>query len=67
MTGNFDGFVKSPSAALRFILRHCSVLLSTPHSSEFARLASGAFYCAVPFVDFLRVHQGRFIYYLLYK
>jgi len=23
---NLDGFVKSPDAALRFILRHCSVL-----------------------------------------
>jgi len=33
-----DGFVKSPSAALRFIFRHCSVLLYTPHSSRFARL-----------------------------
>jgi hypothetical protein len=31
---------------LRFIFRHCSVLLCTPHSSRFARLASGAFYCA---------------------
>jgi len=26
-----DGFVKSPSAALRFIFPHCSVLLCTPH------------------------------------
>jgi hypothetical protein len=53
----FDGFVKSPSAALRFIFRHCSVLLCTPHSSRFARLASGSFYCAVQFCDFLRSHQ----------
>jgi hypothetical protein len=30
---NLDGFVKSPSAALRFIFRHCGVLLCTPHSS----------------------------------
>ena len=52
-----DGFVKSPSAALRFIFRHCGVLLCTPHSSRFARLASGAFYCAVQFDDFLRSHQ----------
>jgi hypothetical protein len=33
----FDGFVKSSSvprgAGLRFIFRHCSVLLCTPHSS----------------------------------
>ena len=53
-----DDFVKSPSAALRFIFRHCDVLLCTPHSSRFARLASGAFYCAVSFNDFLRGHQG---------
>jgi len=55
-----DGFVKSPSAirqahgpeqsrraAFRFILRHCSVLLCTPHSSGFARLASESFFFAV--------------------
>jgi hypothetical protein len=53
-----DGFVKRPSAALRFIFRRCSVLLCTPHSSRFARLASGAFYCAVHLDDFLRVHQN---------
>jgi hypothetical protein len=27
-----DGFVKSPSAALRFIFSHCGVLVGTPHS-----------------------------------
>jgi hypothetical protein len=53
----FDGFVKSPSAALRFIFRHCSVLLCTPHSSRFARLASGAFYCVVYVVVFLGNHH----------
>jgi hypothetical protein len=42
-----DGFVKSPSAALRCILSHCGVQVSTPHSVGFARLASEAFYCAV--------------------
>jgi len=42
----FDGFVKSPFSALRFILRHCDVLLSTPHSSEFARLETETFYKA---------------------
>ena len=42
-----DDFVKSPSAALRCILRHCGVTISTPHSSGFARLAYGAFYEAV--------------------
>ncbi len=35
---NPDGFIKSPSAALRFIFRHCSVLRYTPHSSRFERL-----------------------------
>jgi hypothetical protein len=54
---NIDGFVKSPSAALRFTFRHCGVLLCTPHSSRFARLASEAFYCAVGFDDFLRTHH----------
>ena len=29
---------------MRFIFRHCGVLICTPHSSRFARLASGAFY-----------------------
>ena len=44
---DLDGFVKSPSAALRCILSHCGVQVSTPHSVGFARLASEAFYCAV--------------------
>jgi hypothetical protein len=44
---NIDGFVKSPSAVLRFIFRHFGARLSAPHSKRFARLASGAFYCAV--------------------
>jgi hypothetical protein len=30
---NLDGFEESPSAALRFVFRHCSELLCTPHSS----------------------------------
>jgi hypothetical protein len=53
----FDGFVKSPSVrrgGLRFFLRHCGVHISTPHSSEFARLASGAFDFAVQILTFLR-------------
>ena len=52
-----DGFVKSPSAALRYILRHCGVPLCTPHSSGFARLASEAFYFAIlllSFYDFIK-------------
>jgi len=47
-----DDIVKSPYAALRFILRHCDVRTSTPHSSGFARLASGAFYFAVSIMTF---------------
>src|SRR3989339_108854 len=38
-----DGYVKRPDAALRFILRHCGVRNSTPHSSGLARLACGLF------------------------
>ncbi|MCX5907517.1 MAG: hypothetical protein NTY64_10095 [Deltaproteobacteria bacterium] len=48
----FDGFVKSPSAALRCILRRCGVPPSTPHSSGFARLASGVFYFAIHILTF---------------
>jgi len=60
----FDGFAKSPplrrgiknwsapSAALRCILSHCGVQVSTPHSVGFAHLASEAFYCAVWFSTF---------------
>jgi hypothetical protein len=50
-----DGFVKSPTAALRFIFRHCGVLKGTPHSSRFAGLAFETFYCAVPFMMFYDV------------
>jgi hypothetical protein len=42
-SGNFDGFVKSPDAALRFILCHCGVRQSTPHSLGFVRLACELF------------------------
>jgi hypothetical protein len=57
-----DGFVKSPTAALRFIFRHCGVLVSTPHSSRFASLAFGAFYFAVPFstfYEFIILSEGK--------
>jgi hypothetical protein len=47
-----DGFVKSPDAALRFILRHCGVHQSTPHFSGFARLACGHFTKPSHFRDF---------------
>jgi len=49
----FDGFVKKPDAALRFIFprlspgQACGVPKSTPHSSGLARLACGIFYEAV--------------------
>ncbi len=47
-----DGFVKSPTAALRFIFRHCGVLASTPHSSRFTSLAFGLFTLPSHFVTF---------------
>ena len=49
---NRDGFVKSPSAALRFTFVVAAYLVSTPHSSGFARLAYGAFYFAIPILTF---------------
>jgi hypothetical protein len=48
---SFDGFVKSPTSALRCILHPSSLqrTVSTPHSSGFARLEFGAFYFAIEF------------------
>jgi len=37
---------------LHCILRCCGVPLSTPHSSGLVRLASGAFYFAIPILTF---------------
>ena len=37
---NVDGFVKSPSAVLRFIFSHCGVPVSTPHSQRLFALAA---------------------------
>jgi hypothetical protein len=51
----FDGFVKSPSAALRFTFVVAAYLVSTPHSSGFARLAPGAFYFAIPKLTFYEI------------
>jgi hypothetical protein len=48
-----DGLVKSPSAALH--LRRCGVPVSTPHSSVFARLASGAFYETIVLLTFYEI------------
>jgi len=44
---NTDSFVKSSFSALRRILRHCGVAISTPLSPGFARLETKAFYFAV--------------------
>lgn len=58
-----DDIVKSPYAALRFTLRHCGVRVSTPHSSGFTRLASGAFYFVVSmmtFYEFIMSKRRRF-------
>ncbi|MCX5908989.1 MAG: hypothetical protein NTY64_17900 [Deltaproteobacteria bacterium] len=52
---NFDGFVKSPSAALRFTFVAAAYQPSTPHSSGFARLASGAFYEAISLAAFYEI------------
>ncbi len=52
---NFDGFVKSPSAALRFTFVVAAYHPCTPHSSCFARLASGAFYAAIPLATFYEI------------
>jgi hypothetical protein len=50
-----DGFVKSPSAALRFTFVVAAYSVSTLHSSGFARLASGAFYETIVLVTFCEV------------
>jgi hypothetical protein len=55
-----DGFVKSPSAALRFTFVVAAYLLSTPHSSGFARLASGAFYFAIGLRTFYEIIKDDF-------
>ena len=50
-----DGFVKSPFSALRCILRHCDVAITTSHSSGFTRLETGVFYFAVRILSVLTV------------
>jgi len=52
---SFDGFVKSPISALRYIARHCNVLICTPHSSRFMHLELGTFYIAVTNLTFVTV------------
>ncbi|MCX5907243.1 MAG: hypothetical protein NTY64_08660 [Deltaproteobacteria bacterium] len=57
-----DGFVKSPSAALLCIPRHCGV---QPKYASFGRICTPGppkrgrdFYFAIRFNDFLRDHQN---------
>jgi hypothetical protein len=50
-----DGFVKSPSAALRFTFIVAAYFFSTPHSSRFARLAYEAFYFTIPIMTFQEI------------
>jgi hypothetical protein len=49
---NIDGFVKSPSAALRFTFVVEAYFVSTPHSGGIVRLASGSFYFAIQILAF---------------
>jgi len=52
---NVDGFVKNPSAALRFNFVVAAHPGSALHSSVFARLASGAFYETIVPVTFYEI------------
>jgi hypothetical protein len=53
-----DGFVKSPSAALRFAFVVAAYLVSTSHSSGVARLAYEAFYFAIRIMTFYENIKG---------
>jgi hypothetical protein len=53
-----DGFVKSPSAALRFNFAVAAHLGSALPSSVFARLASGAFCKTIVLVTFYEIING---------
>ncbi len=46
---------KVPNTALRYILRHCGVPKSTPHSSIFARLVFEPFCLAIPVMNFYEI------------
>jgi hypothetical protein len=54
-----DGFVKNPTAALRFIFVVAAYPLGTPLSSDFARLAYGAFYFAISLRTFSEIIRGK--------
>ena len=47
-----DGFVKSPTSALRFISLSLRRTLGTPHDTKFARLEFEAFYFAIAISTF---------------
>jgi hypothetical protein len=47
MRSNYDGFVKKSICGVALHLSSLRRTISTTHSSRFARLAAGAFYCAV--------------------
>ncbi len=52
LQSNCDGFVKNPFSALRCILRHCDVAITTSLSSGLACLETEAFYFAVQILTF---------------
>ncbi|MCX5907200.1 MAG: hypothetical protein NTY64_08425 [Deltaproteobacteria bacterium] len=60
-----DGCVKSPSAALRFTFVVAAYFVSTPHSSGFARLASGAFYFAIQILSFYKFIKSNEVLFIL--
>jgi hypothetical protein len=58
----FDGFVKNPISALRFIPLSLRRTTSTPHSTGFARLELGLFTkpsVVMTFYDFITVDSGE--------
>jgi len=50
-----DGFVKSPTSALRFISLSLRRTLCTPHDTKFARLEFVAFYFAIAILTFYEI------------
>jgi hypothetical protein len=54
-SAKFDGFVKSPSAALPFNFVVAAHLVSALHSSVFVRLAAGAFYETIVATTFFEI------------
>ena len=61
LSANNDGFEKSPSAALRFTFVAAAYPPCTPHSSGFARLASGAFYFAILWMNYYEAINNKHI------